>query len=241
MMLCVLLAGCVSEREYAELESRVKKLEEIINVDSLQDDSLTKPDLNITTSNSAIEEKDDSEEIQSSYTYSIGNLSNEEVIKECQYYYENVPYQGEPYDEYYKTLKVPPVRTYEEFGVNCQFYDSANSFDNPEQDVITDIRIQNSQTEMDGTIGYTGYYYTVIVEMIIKDYDRAANIYDGLYNLIISDDYSEIEDDRSSTTWRSFGMFRYIDNAATGSWFLTMEKQDKGFVIVASMNKRKQN
>ena len=184
-----------------------------------------------TENNQSSNENSDS----SSYTYYIDKLSDSEVINECKYYFTNVPKQGTSYQDYYSNLKATPVNRFEDNDLEYQFYDLHKDNEACDRDAITWIRILGTRPEMDGSIGYSKDYYAVTVGLIIKDYNRAANIYDGLYNAIVNDHYDSINDNRSSTTWTTDAMF--LKGPGLGGFsvnMVRMTKEDDGFHLMAS-------
>ena len=224
---CILLSGCVSNSEFRELEQRVSYLEdqlgtyESYDYDSREDE--------------AVENVQDDKSSDSSYSYYIDELSDSEVLEECKYYFYNIPTQGESFEDYYSSLRATPVNTFEDFGVECQFYDNRINNEPTDRDVLTDIRIPGTQAEMDGSIGYNTDHYGVTISMIIKDYDRAANIYDGLYEIIVNDYYYDINDRRDSTSWRTSAMFLKGETlGGFGVDVLSMEKGSNGFKLTAT-------
>ena len=167
--LCV--TACVSDAEYKALEGRVAYLEEQL---------AAKEASTIVKAESFSDQKEDSEELvtsETAYTYRIDDLSDQKVVEECQYYFNNIPYQGESYDDYMATLKATPVNSQNDYGVAYRFYENSIDDRSIDCDAITDIGVIGTQTEMDGSIGYSNNYYGVSVKMTIRDYDRAANIY----------------------------------------------------------------
>ena len=229
LIISIMFMGCVSDSDYKALEQRVSYLEQQLGV-STGNESGTNPDVAITSnSDNANKEPDKSEE---PFSYYIDNLSDDQVVAECKYYFENIPSQGESFDSYYSKLKATPVSASTDYGVGAKFYGS-NIYEVTSHDAITEISIAGSQTEMDGTIGYSTNYYGVQIKMIIQDYNRAANIYDQLYNIIVDENYRDIDDRRDSTNWQAYGII-YHD----GSWgfdvpFMNMDKRENGYHIEA--------
>ena len=223
---CIILSGCVSDSEFRELEERVSALENQVGINELSSSELDESN----THNDDSQERDDS-----SFTYFIDSLSDSEVVEECEYYFYNIPDQGESFDTYYSCLKAVPVNTFEDNGVECQFYDNRIMNEPTDRDVITWIRILGTQSEMDGNIGYCMDYYGVTIGMIITDYDRAAYIYDALYNSIVNEYYFEIDDRRDSTTWDTSAMFLKGEGmGGFGVHPLEMTKANDGFHLIAT-------
>ena len=248
---CLSLTGCVSDSEFKALEDRVSSLEEQLEKStavSVTETGATAISNAGSQSNKvelydteAISEStsDIGENTHGSYTYCIDKLSNDSVVAECEYYFNNAPAQGDSFDTYYSKLKATPVKRFDDNGVNCLFYDIVQDEHPSNHDYITAISIPGSQTEMDGSIGYQGNQYSVHVSMIIQDYERAAFIYDKLYDIIVNEHYTDINDKRDSTNWRSTAMFWDTDSGAFGVTFLSMTKQDFGYELEATKSFRR--
>ncbi len=218
----ILLSGCVSKSEFEALEKRVTELEQ----------------QNYTNRESQIENNNNQDNNLTEFTYSIDNLSAEEVVSECKYYYENSPKQGEKYENYFSCVKADPTYTSDDGLFDIYFRSlSPNTFAN--NDVITRILFSGLQQEMDGTIGYSGNTYYVEVDLIIQDYEKASTIYNQLYTIIVDENYTDIQDNRSSTYWSSYAMFCDTDNSAIGISFLEMTKEEDGFQIISRYMRRR--
>lgn len=230
--LMFLLVGCSSDSKYDELEKRVRYLENQLGMKYSDSDATGNDSSEII--NDATETVEAAEETTSeeSYSYVIDSLSDNDVVNECKYYFENIPSQGESFDDYYATLKAKPVIAYNDCGVECQFYDNSIDKEQTEHDVITSIGILGTQTEMDGSIGYSDNYYGVRVNMIIQDYSRASNIYSQLFDIVLaSGKFTGINDVRESTRWNADAMFWTSDSGAMGVTLISMEKQVNGYNI----------
>lgn len=240
-VLAFLLVGCVSDSKYDELEKRVSYLEDQLGMkysDSDAQGNNSSESTDVATETAEVTEETTNEE---SYSYIIDSLSDTDVVNECKYYFENIPSQGESFDDYYATLKAKPVNTYNDYGVECQFYDNSLGREQTNHDVFTGISIIGTQTEMDGTIGYSGNYYGVRVSMIIQDYSRASNIYAQLFDIVsTSGKFTEINDVRDSTRWNADAMFWTSDSGAMGVTLMSMEKQDNGYNLSATYYLRRE-
>ena len=120
-----------------------------------------------------------------------------------------------------------------------QFYNNSVSHEPTERDVITRIAIAGSQTEMDGTIGYSGNSYGVTISMIIKDYNKAASVYASLYDIIVDENYKDISDNRDSTRWNAMAMYWSTDSSGYGVTFMEMSKEDNGYNLTATYYRRR--
>nr|WP_027871159.1 hypothetical protein [[Eubacterium] cellulosolvens] len=204
--------GCASNSEYEALERRVTTLEERLGVTSDKNMQKNEP-MNDINGEQAIVSP------ESSYTYDIDEMTAEKVVETYQYYYNNIPKQGSSFDDYYATLKVKPVKT-SDTSIFCQFYDE-NDKTIPERDVIKSISIGNIEAEMDRTIGYgdTGYF-TVNIDLIIHDYDKAVDIYNGFFNQI---DSKVITDPLSMDYNTAITLANKKDNRENHRWESTVE------------------
>lgn len=67
------------------------------------------------------------------------------------------------------------------------------------------------------------------------NWNRAANIYEGLYEIIVNDYYYDINDRRDSTSWRTSAMFLKGETlGGFGVDVLSMEKGSNGFKLTAT-------
>ncbi len=243
-----LLCGCVSQSDYNELVSRVEYLESLHNVEK-------ETSASTETFAPASEETvmtEDNKEDENIYLYYIDSMSAEEVATECEYYFNNLPYKGESYEEYEGTMKVTPIiSTYWNYsdGIYYKFYTAeiGQKIEPPMKDIIKSINIYGIYPQMDGSIGFGDNTYnpvaTVRVELWISDYDKAAEIYDLLFDYSLPNyqpnerefgrSDSAVRDYRETTSWRAEGMFRTSDSSWSGETFLTMEKQGEFYVLIA--------
>lgn len=241
LMFIILLSGCVSDSEYKDLEERVSNLEKQLELKNGTTDSGENRGESESDSKASLDEETDDSNGEDSYTYLIDSLSDADVVNECNYYFLNIPLQGESYDEYYAKLKAMPIRTSENDGVDCGFYDYTKRIEQTDHDVVTRIGIIGTQTEMDGTIGYSNNYYGVQISMLIQNYERASNIYAQLFDIISAKEkYTELRDTRDSTRWSAYGMFWTSDYGAMGVELMSMEKLDEGYYLTATYYSRRE-
>lgn len=228
-----LLSGCVSDSKFNELCEKVDSLEREINELKTLQENQTVPDVQVRqdvdkdviveqdSEKSEKKEKDITQEQSAKvdekkeeYSYYIDNMTVEEVVNECIYYFNDLPNIGDTYEKHLSTMKVKPMK-YDENQLLYYFY-NINSYSNePERDAICYIAMSGTQTEMDGTIGYSNIfdseYLSVQIDMYVYGYDRAVAIYDGLYNYL-APYYTQVHDQRESTTWRAGGTLQ-INNS----------------------------
>lgn len=225
----VLFTGCVSDSEYEALEERVSYLESMLGV-TQETEQPSSEESEEDASSAQVEDTATTE----AFTYRIDSLSNDQVLAECKYYFDNVPNQGETFDEYYSSLKATPIKTYNDNGVYCRFYDDSDSKAVPGYDVIREISINGTQAEMDGTIGYSGNSYTVHIGMVLTDYDRAEYIYDNLYNMIVTDKFEVVYDRKDSTSWYIYCNYNDGDVRQYEIETLKMNKRDDRYYLDVS-------
>ena len=222
--------GCVSDSDYKALEQRVSNLEQQLGVPTETDSASNIANAVDAESETSTDELDTNEE---SCAYYIDALSDDKVVAECKYYFENIPSQGESFDSYLSKVKATPRDLNQEHGVNLQFYGSENN-EITNHDAITSIRIDGSQTEMDGSIGYSGNSYAVSINLIILDYNRASNIYAQLYDIIFDDEHIEVTlDRRDSTNWVACGRFFDAERNYEDQ-IMKMTKSENGYYIEAT-------
>ncbi len=163
----------------------------------------------------------------SPFTYHIDDYTVDELLAECQYYFNNVPQEGSTYEDYYSTIKAEPVSTYE---TSCYF---SNNIDKADGDVIKSINLAGPTTQMDGTIGYSNENYSVQIDLIIQDYDRASELYDKLLNYISTTYYTDVNDNRDSTNWRAYSSSLYTTPV------IQMSKAEDGYYISVFVNSKR--
>lgn len=243
------LSGCVSEKEYRDLTSRVEYLESLHGVGNS-----SHPVAETTETSAKPSAKDNVKEnvdegLDDYFLYYVDNMTAEEIASECEYYFTNMPYKGETYEEYESTLKVAPYKASAadyQYQLLYKFYTSDYDYDVriPEKDAIKAIRISGVEPQMDGTIGFGTNSYnpkvTVSVELWISDYEKAAKVYDLIFNYS-SPNYQadesahfygdQLVDSRETTTWYADGVFQNSKNSWSNERFMTMEKKDSFYVL----------
>ena len=239
LLLCVCLSGCSSDSKYTELEQRVAYLESIMGVNE-SEESLDNTKLNGEASQNIISETSEKEDVNDNFVYFIDNLSAEEIVSECEFYFTDIPYKGEAYSEYVETFKVAPIdiQGIDTNRITYSFY--RDEYRIPNADFIKKIEITGIVSQMDGTIGFGSSstpHMTVYIELWIQDYDKASEVYDKLFDFLKPYYYVEeaFSDRRESTTWSSNGAIP-VDptNLSMGYYtkeFLKMTKQNGFFVI----------
>ncbi len=183
-------------------------------------------------------DKKASEEKPNIFLYYIDEMTPEKIAKECEYYYMNIPYEGETYEEYLSTFKAKPANDFKEN--SHRFYtDSFGDFQPPTRDVIRTITVSGILPQMDGTIGYNESDNTeidVIVELWIKDYDRAEKVYNLLFDYLSPhysfNKFNQPVDYRETTYWHAEGSQRVEASELVNKIdFLTMETYEDFYVI----------
>ena len=237
LLLCFILSGCSSDSKYTELEQRVAYLESLLGVNE-NSETPAYSEAYDSTNNNTITETGEIAEKDGDFLYYIDNMSAEEIVSECVYYFNNLPYKGEHFEEYLNTFKVTPILE-DPLYPRIRYYYKADAI--PEKDVLKEITIDGWLTQMDGSLTYVGEsswpYTTIGVYLWIKDYNKAADVYDRLYNYLLPY-YSEdglIEDHREGTSWYARGGFP-LPNGTTFLEFMNMSKSNDYFVIYAHLN-----
>ena len=60
-----------------------------------------------------------------------------------------------------------------------------------------------------------------------------------LYDVIVDENYKEINDTRDSTTWSANAMFYNTDSGALGVEFMSMSKESSGYILSATYYRRR--
>lgn len=241
-ILILSLTGCVSDKEYKDLEARVSYLESQLGVDNSnseanQNADESDADANEENVDSTASDSDESQ--KEAYTYYIDSLSTDEIVSACEKISVNIPSQGQTYESYLSSFDATPV-TYSEYenfeggAINILFRDE-NNYEQPTRDAILEVDVEGVQKEMDGTIGHAGSYYQISTDMVILDYDKAVEIYDKLFNsAVLRSNISDINDDRASTSWKASCHFQVSSNSGYGFDYVSMNKLADGYRIKAT-------
>lgn len=231
----LLTVGCVSDKEYKELEERVSFLESLHGV----------------SHNDIPDETEQSEDVSSmqsvstdNYIYDISSLSTDEIVKDCMYYFGLYPSQGQFVDDFEKSLKLSPAsrqfdvstegQYYYSKGYYFYYYKSSNDT-TPTHDAICSIFIGGLKNEMDGSIGIVSdsernNYPAIDLQIYIINYDRAAELYEKLSESL-KPYYSSSKDSREGTYWSC-----KAGNLYDSYTFLSMEKKTDYYEIILSVD-----
>ncbi len=220
--------GCVSDDEFAALEARVTQLEEENRRSGTGDSAVNREE------NNSVEAEESSEEI---YTYVIDGYSKEELLNECEYYFDNVPMSIASLEEFYSIMKCPPAIK-DEGTLSAIFSTDEKDiwFNNfTDKSVITSIKYLGTQN-MDGTIGYINAqsnndllgYYGVEINMILQDYEKAEFLYSSIREEVLANEsVKTLYESEEGTTW-SF----YTSTYPLEVQVLNMAKQDNGYHLM---------
>ncbi len=245
LVFSLILCGCISKSDYDALEKRIENIENIIMNEQKE----------IKTENDDLhnEVKSDEEKEQPLYSsshddlkqplivYPIDDMSEQEIVKECEYYFNNLPFKGESYEEYRKTMKVAPIESNDTGEENTCFVFVNDLYGVSDEDYIRTIRVDGLLTQMDGTIGFPEEMPIVFVniEMIIHNYEKAANVYGLLFEQLsprfnsASEKEQSVLDSRESTHWYAQGQITITDHSTMGSVFLDMSRNGDYYFISA--------
>ena len=175
------------------------------------------------------------------YSFVLEDKTSDGIVEICDSILSNFPRKGQTYEEYESTLIARPLKTSEQPGdnyANTLYYvfvdfsnyrsTDANRF--ALRDALCSIAVSGIQTEMDGSIGYSEYDngVKVTVSIDIRDYDRATEIYDKLYELL-SKEYKDVSSRKVSTTWEARG----CDVNGSDHEFLSMRRGENRYSIYA--------
>lgn len=209
---CILsfsISGCVTQKEYDDLEKRLTAVEERLNISNenpiaIEDSSISNGEINQNDVESAASDE---------YIYVIDDMSVDEIVEECFYYFNNLPSEGQSFDEYEKTLKVQPPKSY---GNGRYVFNEIDRAKAPEKDIIESVSVEIT-SNLDGSIHIDRNYVYVNVELWIKDYDKAVAVYESLKTKLEPFYYSTIEN-KGSSEWKLSGYYDPIngDGSAGG-------------------------
>lgn len=239
---CTIISGCVSKSDYETLEKRVETLEKLLNeqnaVNTEKDD--VKNEISAKEDNGRPETTLPHDDVanQESIIYSVDNMSEQEILEECNYYFNNLPFKGESYDEYRKTMKAAPLDT--SIAESTYFIFTNDSYGIPDEDYIRTIRVDGIITQMDGTIGFQEQMPIIVnIELVIHKYEKAEKIYDLLYDQLSPmfndslEKESSVIDSRESTYWYAQGYIKTSDHSTKQTYYLSMRKDGDFYTINA--------
>lgn len=236
-IICISLTGCASNKKVDDLEKRVAYLESKLAMSypfqSEVASTTVRGDASATTMNNATDQP----------FYYLDNMTAKEIADKFRYYYQNPPYQGETFDEYYTTFPVKPFITQDTYtsmysstilsqwvemaghGRRKSELDPGRTVDKIDRNAILSIMIQGAYVQMDGTIGYSGEYYSLDMRMFIKDYDTASAVYDDLFQWIPQNcGYLIQENGRGANQWYVYAEYPHPNNISERSQILRMSK-----------------
>ncbi len=200
VFIAICLTGCssgdyVSKRDYDELVTRVETLEESLK----NSNSVSNVDESTNTSS------DNGAEILSNdtdYSYSLKEMSTEEIRDVIVKYLENPPYDGEPQDEYRAMIGAEPI-TYGEYDLWYRFFDGAAEYGG--DDHFCSLEVREATINTDGTISLKRVDYLQGCELhmqwVISDYDRATELFDLLEEYLRTQDFENLEAHREDPSW----------------------------------------
>ncbi len=239
---CLIMSGCSSKNNNKELEDRISELENELNsLKNSQEDASDNNDTvgDIETDEIINTDDKDSEALESEedqFSYYIDGLSVDEILEECNYCFNNVPKEGQTFDEYKASLHAIPIKYDDGYELDYKFTkDSVYSFE-PSKDIISEIIVRGTKEEMDGSIGYNDDHMMVIsVSVYVADYDKATALYDNLFNQL-SPKFESVQDQREGKRWSASGMF-WDNNHIKGesAEIVSLEKTTNGYILKTSM------
>ena len=200
VVIAICLTGCssgdyVSKRDYDELVARVETLEEQLeNINSV---SNTGESVITSTDNGAGMPSNDTD-----YSYSLKEMSIEEIKDVIVKYLENLPYDGESQDEYRAMLGAEPLG-YDEYDLWYKFYDGPAEYGG--DDHFCSLEVRDATINEDGTISLKSVSYLqgreLHMQWVISDYDRATELFDLLEEYLRTQDFENLEAHREEPSW----------------------------------------
>ncbi len=155
--------------------------------------------------------------------YSLEGMSSDEILEVVKKTMENKPVTGQSYDEYSASCIIEPTYSY------AYVSDINSSVDN-----IPSISVVNLSTQMDGTIAcYDGKQVQIIVSLVIKDYDKAVDVYNKLYDYL-SPTYQNPRNYTEGTSWRGAGDYSIDEWNSIGVNFVGLSRNDNYYYITAT-------
>ncbi len=240
LSLCMPVSGCVSDKEYENLEKRVTYLENLSGASNSVsvDNSETGPTDNDNSDANNTEPTAEVSSQEPEFYYYVDELSAEEVAAEVESLLDNKPYKGQSFEDYGNGFNAK-VRVDQSINYFGPYYFYSDGYDGvPDKDAITQIDLGGVSPQMDGTIGFEDLdgekYVDVKVYIAIYDYDKAEKTYDCLYDYL-TPFYEPGGDDRETTQWRSWGSIHFSSNFSRGVDYLSMYKREKDYLIQATM------
>ena len=177
--------------------------------------------------------------VTETFKYNLGGKRAEDIVNEIEYYFNNLPKDGQSLEDFNSMLRVEPVETnnfviyyydrnlYKNSPTIRNGYEMFNFTDySPKNSCILGINYTNLELGMNGqTIDISNNDNVRIeLELSILDYKTAEAVYDILYTKYITDNEHGM-DDRSGTTWHS--CLDYFDENGNSYYInLSLTKQN---------------
>lgn len=191
------LSGCVSQKDYKDLEKRVAQLEQKQNIP--QQTNITK---NIQQTNET--EISTATNIDNAI-WTLDNMSTDDIYTELINISKCIK-TGDTKENILKKLKIIPEYT-SDTDFNLKY-----SSDN---DCISRINLQGVIVEMDNTytVKNNGLVY---IYFNISDYNTASTLYDKMYKYLTTLNYGELNkdscyDNRDGSQWQSEIRYKHIE------------------------------
>lgn len=169
----------------------------------------------------------------SRFSFYLDDLSTDEVGSLLEKYLKTLPEAGNKPEEFSTEFNNKPISF--DFGpdnsddcLTFKFYKDEKSI--PLKDALTKVRLSGVYSQMDGSMGLQEDI-VIGVYCVIYDYDRAANLYNRLYEFL-SPYYFCVEDNRETTSWQAQGLFvsRGI-KAGSPCSFVTLDRRDDHYEL----------
>lgn len=184
------------------------------------------------------------QEINETFIYNLGGKSPEEIVNEIEYYFNNLPEDGQSLDDIKNKLKVEPIEIkdftiyyfdreiFRDPSCTSNNYEPFNFNDfSPKNSCILGINYHNCELGMDGkSIDIReNCPIHIDIELSIVDYETATKVYDILCTKYITiDEYGM--DDRNGTSWT--GYLDHVDEDGNARFMrLSLTKQNKCYRI----------
>ena len=235
----LLLPGCNSSGKIAELESRVAHLENLLDVNATTADAGKQDPAESKTTDKLVESTAPEITDNNEYACPLDTKTADEIVSLCDKMLSNLPQQGQSPENYEKSLIVKPIQSYSlDYELLYEFVDYSQRI---ERDTLFKIGVSGIQKEMDGSIGYDSSYVgngrcriDMELDMVIKEYERAAALYDKLFTSL-AHEYNEtrvgpsgIVQEKNGTIWSSYAS---VTESGEIGFKLEMEKIEDGFYI----------
>lgn len=193
------IAGCVSQKQYDELEQRVAALENDRNNTSTVDSISPTTEIVSNTDASAIDETEESTPEEVAGIYSLDDMSSEEIVNLILTYVAT-PSEGSTDDDFVARFPDDPYGSFSSGNGGGIDFPSGTYRDTVYASNYIDYVQWYYSYNMDGTIMIDNSNSLISVMVRISEYDKAVAIYEALSEVAYAT-YGDLQESEDGSHW----------------------------------------